>query len=72
MNKQIHGHDRKDKFNPGSRETILETEMKIQKKKNVPPPNAYINIMPLQMHKGLALSKESQLRFYDDCHWKSM
>jgi hypothetical protein len=47
MNKQIHGHDRKDKFSPGSRETILETEMKIQKKKNVPPPNAYTNIMPL-------------------------
>ena len=35
MNKQIHGHDRKDKFNPGSRETIYYTTLKYQVKRNI-------------------------------------
>ena len=71
VNRIIHGHDRKLKFNPGSRITIPAEEMKIQKKKNVPAPNAYNNL-PLKNHLGLAKSSVPQLSFFEECKQKSL
>lgn len=51
------------KFNPGSRLTIAADEMKMQKKKNIPAPNAYNNL-PKPLHLGLAKSTQPQLSFY--------
>ena len=68
QSKLMHGHGLKNKFLPGSRQTVLAEAIVLDKRRNIPAPGAYNNL-PKERVLQVPKTTDNQIKMNDHCKY---